>query len=309
MIGSIPVYLQSCPSYAKETLKEMIEECFISFGEVSVSSAKVFVKPNLLTSLGSPLACTNPDFILAFVEYLDDHNALVKIGDSPAFGTAKTVLTRLGLIDALRRRNIKIVEFTSTARTRLECGAEVGLASEPLESDLFVNLPRVKAHSQMYVTLATKNLFGIVRGMQKPMLHMQHGGKNGLFARIIVDLVKVLPPHLAFIDGIIAMHQTGPAQGVPLELGCFGCSADPVALDTSILRMLELPEERSPLWREARRSGFPGTLIENINYLQRAPEFFHGSGFIAPDELAPIRFNPLRFLRSTVKRLANDVSR
>ena len=193
-------------------------------------------------------------------------------------------------------------------RSRLPCGIDVGLAREPLECDLFINVPKVKAHSQMYVTLATKNLFGIVLGMQKAMLHMRHGGRNGLFPRVIVDLIEVLPAQLAIIDGITAMHHTGPVNGVALQLGCLGCSTDPIALDTAILQMLELDEQRSPLWCEAQRRGCPGASIDNIAYQQRPPEFFHGSGFIAPDELAPIRFNPFRFMRSTLKRLVSAVS-
>lgn len=306
MAASIPVYLDKCVTYEKERLKEAFAACFAGVGGVSLRGAKVFVKPNLLTALGNSLACTNPTFLLALSEYLVDHNCRVSTGDSPAFGSASSVLARMGIVDDLRRCNVRIVDFKNTVRQRLNCGLDIGLAKDPLSCDLFINVPKVKAHSQMYVTLATKNLFGIVQGMRKSMLHMRHGGKNGMFCRIIIDLIDVLPAHLTIIDGIIAMHHTGPVHGVPLELGCLGSSQDPVALDSSLLQVLELNKRHSPLWCEAERRGCPGTVSDNINYPKLTPEFFHGSNFIAPEELSPIRFNPFRFVRSTLKRMTTD---
>lgn len=304
MTTSIPVYLDSLASYEKEPLKQAFAACFAGMDHSSLRAANVFVKPNLLTALGNSSACTHPHFLLALVEYLADHGARVSIGDSPAFGSASAVLARQGIIDDLRKSNVRIIDFKNVVRQRLSCGLDIGLAAEPLACDLFINVPKVKAHSQMYVTLATKNLFGIVQGMQKGMLHMRHGGKDGMFSRIIVDLVEVLPTHITIIDGIIAMHQTGPVHGVPLDLGCLGSSTDPIALDTSLLQLLELDELRSPLWCEARRRGCPGTYIKNIDHSKLTPQHFHGSAFIAPDELSPIRFNPFRFVGGMVKRLS-----
>jgi len=308
MPTSIPVYLDSLATYEKEPLKEAFGACFSVMDHSSLRAANVFLKPNLLTGLGNSSACTHPHFLLALVEYLTDHGARVSIGDSPAFGSASAVLARLGIIDNLRKSNVRIVDLRKVMKQRLSCGLDIGLAAEPLACDLFINVPKVKAHSQMYVTLATKNLFGIVQGMRKSMLHMRHGDKNGMFCRIIVDLVDVLPPHITIIDGIIAMHQTGPVHGVPLELGCLGSSADPIALDTSLLQLLELEKRRSPLWREARRRGCPGTFMNNINHSKLTPEYFYGSAFIAPEQLSPIRFNPFRFVRGMAKRLSASFS-
>lgn len=304
MSGQATVGLEHCASYDNDNLKEFFEHSFGASPQFSPRTAKIFIKPNLISARGPRLACTHGGFLLALGEFLVDNGAQVSVGDSPAFGSASMVLRNLGVADALRLRGISIINFKKVAHRRLECGVDLGIAAEPLSYDYFINAPKIKAHSQMYVTLAVKNLFGIVLGMRKSMLHMRHGGPDNMFSRIIVDLIQHLPPNFSVIDGVQAMHGTGPVHGTALDFGCVGFSADPVALDTSILHALELDTRRSPLWCEAERRGYKGTDINNIQFPMLRPEFFHGSRFQAPQQLSPIRFNPFRFFWNSLKRVA-----
>lgn len=304
MPEKVKVYLRQCSSYDKIKLKEFFECSLGTTENFSPRSAKIFIKPNLISSRGPQLACTNSSFLLALGEFLVDNGAQVAMGDSPAFGNTSSVLRRLGVVDELTRLGIRIVNFKKVVNLRLNCGVNVGIAAELQDYDFLINAPKIKAHSQMYVTLAVKNIFGIVLGIRKAMLHMQHGGADNMFSKIIVDLLSHLPVHFSVIDGVKAMHGTGPLHGVSLDLGCVGFSSDPVALDTSLLHALQLNPAKSPLWCEARRRGLLGVSISKIFFPMLEPEFFHGSGFKAPQELSPVRFNPFRFLRSSMRRLA-----
>jgi len=226
----------------------------------------------------------------------------VSIGDSPAFGNGESVLKSIGIYDELKRNNIAFADFSDTVDKKLQCGLTVGIAREALEQDYFMNVPKLKAHSQMYITLAVKNVFGIVRGMQKSMLHMRHGGKNGLFSQMILDLLEILPAHHVYVDAITAMHRGGPIQGDAMHFGCLAFSDDPIALDTSFLHALELDLTNSPLWCEARKRNKTGCDIENISFPCLSPNDFHTSGFEPVAELSPIRFNPFRFVWGNIKR-------
>ncbi len=296
------VYLQQCKRYDLETLMNFFDICFKGEGLSSLNGSKVLVKPNLLSSHGDRLACTHPQFLLALTEWFQLAGARVVVGDSPAFGKAAGVLKSLHIDKELAKRGIKIIEFHTAAARKLKCGVEVGVATELLDCDLFVNAPKLKAHSQMYVTLAVKNIFGIVKGMQKSMLHMQYGDGYEMFSRIILDLIEILPKHVSVVDGIDAMHKEGPIRGSLLNVGCIALSTDPVALDTSLLNALELIPANSPLWLEAKRRNYLGSNIGNIHFPLCAPEKFFGASFQAPDSLAPIRFNPFRFLLGSTRR-------
>jgi uncharacterized protein (DUF362 family) len=303
MGNSMTVFLQKCANYDREQLKEFFQLCLGEQESFSPRSSRVLIKPNLISARGPGLACTHPEFLLSLAEFLIDSGADVVLGDSPAFGRASSVLRRFGVDRRLTAAGVDIVDFTRSVEQSLQCGVDVKVATEVLECDYCINAPKLKAHNQMYVTMAMKNIFGIVVGMQKGMLHMRHGGSEAMFAAIIADLLSVLPPHCTVIDGVVAMHRQGPLHGDSIDLGCIGCGSDPVALETALLRALELEGSRSPLWCEARRRNWPGTVYENLSFPLLVPEDFAGTMFEAPGELAPIRFNPFRFLRGSLQRL------
>lgn len=300
---SIPVSLQHCQKYEIHAIKELLDRWYGDSKSPSFRSHRVLIKPNLIAAKNIPLSTTNPVIILALCEWLMDMGAKVSIGDSPAFGQAQGVLKALGVYEKITRRNVKTVEFTATDNVMLPCGVAVKIAKEALECDYLCNLPKIKAHSQMYVTAAVKNLFGTVRGLQKSVLHMVHGGKEGNFSRILLDLIEILPEQVVFADAITVMHINGPIHGEPFMLGCFACSRDPVALDTSFLRLLRLNRDMSPLWVEAKRRNLHGAQSKCIVYPHEHPDIFPGDEFKAPCELSPIRFNPVRFAYGNMKRL------
>lgn len=301
----IQVAVEQCAVYDRQKLVDSVEAVAPFLGlKHSCAGSTVMLKPNLISSRGPALACTHGKFLAAITSWFLDHGAKVRIGDSPAFGTATSVMTRHGLLKALTGMDVELVDFSRPVSKRLSVGVRVEIAAEALECDLFVNLPKLKAHNQMYLTAGVKNIFGIVLGMRKALLHMRHGGSHREFSEILLQLPSLLPAQVTLVDGIEAMHISGPLDGVPLNVGCLVGSPCPVALDTSLLHLLELSPERSPLWLAANACNHPGSRTENIRYPLSQPEDFAGTGFIAPGSLNGIRFNPFRFIGSTLRRFA-----
>ncbi|MBB5348474.1 DUF362 domain-containing protein [Desulfoprunum benzoelyticum] len=299
----IPVCLARSSAYDRTAVASLVEEMAGPLGLASSYAGQtVLLKPNLISAAAPALACTDADFIAGVALWFLEHGARVRIGDSPAFGTAARAMQRQGIIAALRGLAVEPIEFVTPVSRVLPCGCPVAIAAEGLDCDLLVNLPKIKAHNQTCVTLAVKNIFGLVIGMRKAMLHMREGGRTGRFVEVILELLDLLPPHLAIADGIVAMHRDGPINGEALALGCVAASGNPVAVDTALLALLELDSSRSPLWREAARRGMAGSSLADIVYPALPPAAFTGSGFTAPGELNGIRFNPLRFVRGMVRR-------
>ena len=303
----IPVALKHCPTYEREPLAESINELFAASGlQADFHGKTVLLKPNLISAKGAGLAASDPRFVAAVALWCKERGARVKLGDSPAFGTAKMVCNRHGITEALKGLDVEIVEFHSKAPVQLSCGVKVNIAREVFECDLLLNLPRIKAHNQMYMTIALKNLFGIVKGSNKAWLHMKEGGgENGhkRFSSIIFELHTLLGEQFHVADGIIAMHGAGPMDGRPLELGVLAASASPVALDTALLELLGLSREASPLWLEGVRRGVKGSQLSEISWQLQQPSEFSLPRFVPPHELSPIRFNPFRFMKSSLRRL------
>ncbi|CAK8718776.1 MAG: Uncharacterized conserved protein, DUF362 family [Candidatus Electronema aureum] len=283
-------------------LNETLAQVLGAIELASLRSADVLLKPNLIAAKNSLLSCTEGAFILAVARWLLERGARVSIGDSPAFGTAAMVLRSIGITEELVALGVQIKNFNQGRKVRLPGGSSAVLAEEALDCDLLVNL-RVKAHAQARLTLAVKNYFGCLIGLRKPWWHMQHGGEQGKFFERVVQLPLVLPPSLSLLDGITAMHQSGPIWGQPYPLALVAASMNPVAIDTVLHVILGVSPEQSPLMAACRRAGLNGAELPQLSFPLMRPEDFSVSGFIVPETLNPVRFSLFRFFKSTVRRI------
>ena len=302
-LSSNRVAFDRCPDYSLHTLFE----CFTRFLDAcqpahTYRSSRILIKPNLITAGRGNLACTEGVFILAAARFFQELGARVAVGDSPAFGTATSVLDKIGILPFLTRYSIPVVEFNRIRIVTLSSGVRAGLAAEALDCDLLVNLPRVKAHGQLMVTMAVKNFFGCIGGMRKPMWHMKYGGKEGGLENLIVELLSVLPDSITLVDGITAMHRTGPIGGQPYDLGITACSTNPVGVDRALLSVIGLEPERSPLMKACIRAGLAGTDLEQLEFPLLNPSSVQVDSFKVPAELSPVRFNPFRFVKNNLRR-------
>ena len=141
---------------------------------------RVLVKPNLLTS--KALACTNPDIVAAVCKLLLDGGCKVDVADSPGFGRAKSVARAIGLDEKLAPLGLEVLPMNQPAPLRLDVpGAErqpvFMVSRRAIECDYLLSVPRIKAHSQMRITLAVKNLFWL--RMRREKGHNPCEGRQG----------------------------------------------------------------------------------------------------------------------------------
>lgn len=299
-ISSVTVALVKCQEYREQSLLSAFARMWSACApRMRLHGARVLLKPNLITARRGLLACTEGRFILAAARWFLAQGCRVAVGDSPAFGTVQGILGSMGILAELRQAGVKIADFGRTRAITLPSGLQVGLATEALDCDLLINLPRVKAHAQMRVTLAVKNYFGCVGGMRKPLWHMVHGGTDGRFAGHLAELLTVLPDSITLVDGITAMHRTGPTGGEPFALGLTACSLNPVALDQALLAVLGLETKDSPLLQACYQAGMTSG---SLHFPLLAPADLRVEDFTVPSELMPVRFNPLRFVHSSIRR-------
>ena len=300
----IPVALAACPSYEPAALTRHVGDLLTSLSYHPARGERVLVKPNLLRS--DALSCSQPELVQAACLYLLDHGCVVTVGDSPGFGSGPGVARHIGLADALSGLPggaLPVKSLDSPVFLPLTLGGSVGISRYALEADSILNLPRLKAHSQMRITCGVKNLFGCVSGLRKALLHARHGDKGREFPSLITDITAALPPAFTLVDAVTAMHVTGPSGGKPFAAGLLAASPSPVAVDTIIYGLLRLTPEDLAIWRELRLRKTPGAFAEDIALLGAAPETFSFAGFQTPLTLKNETFDPRTLLRSTIKRI------
>lgn len=298
-----PVALLKVPDYGEEAVFGAVGRLFEAIRFRPPAGAEVLVKPNLISARSHGLACTHPMVVRAACRALLDHGCRVRVGDSPAFGSASFVARRSGYTAALKGLGVPLVTLGRPMDLDLSFGQRIGVSGDALESDIIVNLPKLKCHGQMGITLGVKNLFGCVVGLRKGFAHRRFGGQENRFEAMIVDVMQALPQAVTLIDGILAMHVTGPMGGKPYALQLLGACQGPVPLDTALCAMLGIVPDLAPVWRECRARDLPGSRAEDIAFPLLAPEDFNSSGFRTVERLDNVSFRPFRFVKSTLKRI------
>ncbi len=297
------VFLRRASGYDDPALAAVVAELLDATGLDAGRGTRVLVKPNLVAPRNAGLSCTAPVVVRAVCRHLLDAGASVTVADSPAFGTGRIMARLTGLTEALRDLPVRIASLDSPQPVRLSFGGCVGISKLALTAERIVNVPRLKCHDQMGMTLAVKNFFGCVCGFRKSLAHQRLGQAGNRFARMILEVCAALPPSVTLLDGVVAMHKAGPVGGAPFSLGLLAAAANPVALDTALYALLGLPEALIPLWREARAMRLPGADASELAYPLESPDAFDVTGFETPKNLAPLAFHPKRFVTGRIRSL------
>lgn len=203
---------------------------------------RVLLKPNFLWYKPSKKAViTHPFVIRAVAEIVKDAGGEVIVGDSPGIGSALSVAEKSGLTPFIERLSGKIIDFEERVEVKTPENfvfKRFEIAKAVTESDLIINLPKIKTHAQMYLTLAVKNLFGCVVGKRKIQWHFMAGRDVDYFATMLVEFHKIVNSRLTIVDGITAMEGNGPGSGTPRDVNVLLGGEDCVAIDRVICEIL-----------------------------------------------------------------------
>ncbi|KAB2832802.1 MAG: DUF362 domain-containing protein, partial [Candidatus Dadabacteria bacterium] len=159
-----------------------LSECFFNLmdrlgGDSIGKGCRVLIKPNLLSPAPPAKAIlTHPLIIRAAAEYVLEKGGIPQVSDSQAIGSFRRVLKEGGISEALQGLPVVFREFSESEV--VETGPpfhRVEIASDALHADVVINLPKLKSHTQMFLTLGVKNLFGCIVGMRKPEWHFRTG--------------------------------------------------------------------------------------------------------------------------------------
>lgn len=236
------IYVQKCLSYNLEEIKNVIISGFEALGGIEKfikKDEKVLLKPNFLQPAKPETAIiTHPVFIKAVIQVLKKKTEKIYIGDSPGVGSFLTAATVSGLKKVIDEENIKIIEFVPDTEIKLKdklVFEKFLIDKRLLEMDKIINLPKLKTHVLMQMTLCIKNMFGIISGFKKLEYHAKANQDRIQFAKILIDIYRVIPPNFNIVDGILAMEGEGPGtSGKPVNLGLIIMGENGFAIDRVI---------------------------------------------------------------------------
>ncbi len=222
-----------------------------SFREkVPLAGKRVVLKPNLVEYHRDKVINTHPHVVAAVIELCRREGAAeVIVAEGPGhWRNVEYLVAASGLGDVLRHYQVPFVDLNHDEPVKTpNLGRLTGLEYLYLSrtvatADVLISLPKLKTHHWAGATLSLKNLFGtlpgICYGWPKNELHWR-GIDNS-----IVDIALTRTPDLAIVDGIVGMEGDGPLNGTAKPLGALIMGCDPLAVDATCCRLMQLDPQR-----------------------------------------------------------------
>jgi len=192
-----------------ESLRQAIELCG---GLEGVGrDDKILIKPNICLSEWMPLygMVTTTSVVEGLVQLLVEQGCHdISIGEGPVdvFGLSMHKgYRRMGIDIIARRYGVKLVDLNQGPFRQVDLdGRRAQIGEAAFENDFLINVPVLKTHNQVKVSLGFKNLKGFV----SPASRIKFHGKNRL-NHLICLLSEAVRPDLTIIDGTYAL-ESGP---------------------------------------------------------------------------------------------------
>lgn len=223
----------------------------LGFGRAEVRGKRVMLKPNLVEpAREAPQITTHPAVVRAVAEVFrrwDAREVFVAEGQGHC-RDSELVLDESGLGPVLYEDFLEYVDLNhdevdvvANAQGLNKLG-RLFVPRTLKRADVIVSMPKMKTHHWAGVTLAMKNLFGLMPGIC-------YGWPKNVFHQAgipesILDINRVVRAHLAIVDGIVGMEGDGPIMGTARRSNVLVIGRNLTAVDATATRLMDLEPAR-----------------------------------------------------------------
>ena len=161
-----------------------------------------------------------------------------------------------------------------------------------LDSDLFVDVPKLKLMRIVKITCAMKNIFGCIGKPRKIVYHP-------ILNETIVGINKILRPHLTVVDGLVASGR------FPVKLNLIMASVDPFSIDWVASQIMGYKPSSVKFLKIAMKEkiGDPEGIVTRGESIKEFAKTFPREGLISASSLWNIQF----WLLKAYKKIVGDI--
>lgn len=227
----------------------------------------VILKPNYTGNVpedsGGVTSCAVLESVIRIVQEAGAGNVTILEGcGTIALGTQK-IYENLGIDKLAKRYGVSLLDanlqpMCTKTDERFEELGQVTLNQQIFDGSLIINIPVMKTHPLVDVTVAMKNMNGLLAPYDKRHFHDLN------LRQALVDYHMVLPRYLTIVDGLIGMEGMGPVEGMPVPMGLILTGSNPVAVDATAARIMGFNPERIAYLCYASKAGLGPISEEEI---------------------------------------------
>jgi uncharacterized protein (DUF362 family)/ferredoxin len=254
-------------SYSMRDIKQNLPSILERYSPLFPASknAKILIKPNLNANMNALTGNTTDLRLLAIViEYFQtkgySHITVAEGTNSGYYRNNISVISRLRVDRLAKTYGVEIIDlnYSKPFYIHFENGVKAGIAKEVIEADLFINMPKLKTHFEMGMSVCLKNLMGCLVGQENKKKTHQSLAKN------ILHIHSSIKPQLHIVDGMVAMEGLGPTRGVPIHTGVIIAGSDPFIIDLICAKIAGFDYKKVVTLKVAEESGLLDKTHHNI---------------------------------------------
>jgi len=258
--------------YSPESIESLIEalsrvfdllgglDKFIKNGD------RVLIKPNVVVPEPPWTGVnTDPRVLEALIELIKGNNPKrIMVGEHVRWHGPR-VFEVSGVGEAVHRAGGEIIIFDDMAHvpvdnTLAKVEPVLNVPEIYFESDVLINVPKMKTHLDTLISLSLKNIMGMVPSDPDCLAMHQHLYDS------IVDLNRFFRPKLNIVDGIIAHEGQGPMFGAPVtDMNVLVAGTDAVSVDAVSSSVMGIDPLEAPTTRLAVCHGLGKGDLSNIS--------------------------------------------
>jgi len=221
------------------------------------SNSTVAIKPNICYVKGYETGATvDPYIVKCLVDWLNENYTLSKILICESDATElnlNVAYKALGWEEMFSDyKNVKLINMSKDTLVEVDIDGlyfrKIKMSKKYINADYLISVAKLKTHTLTKITGILKNQYGAIPEKRKVKYHKH-------LDCVICDVVKVKPPNLCIVDGIIAMEREGPVSGLPKPIGLLIVGNDPVAVDHACARIMGFNPSRISHLKLAAKNG------------------------------------------------------
>jgi uncharacterized protein (DUF362 family) len=230
----------------------------------------VLIKPNICSAAKPGSAVfTNPLVAKTVADMVIEKGGRPIIGEASGVADITEECIQADGYGDLRKSGYEVIDLKGKTLVYKKVSVPQGKALKELNipeivlnAKLIVSVPVMKTHDSQKVTLAMKNMKGVLPDAIKKKFHTVYG-----VTQAVIDLMTVVKPGLAVVDGTLAMEGMGPMLGTPVELGVIIAGKDIVSVDTVTGAVMGFEPEEIPLVDGSGKAGIGISDLKNIEVI------------------------------------------
>jgi len=227
-----------------EDREKFVEKILEIYRDVIEGANSVFIKPNLVSHETYPTT-THPKALSRLIELLVSMGKKVVVGDAPAVDLLRSdrIVRDHPLQHVCMEHGLRLLNLYKHGMRKFvsDRGYSFKASAIPLECDLIISLPVLKAHYLCRITGALKNQFGFLSRLDRILMHSKVKDIN----RGIAELNVIFKPGITIVDAVETYIHAQELRhgGIRKHLGYMLAGSDPVALDCKGLELLSKVSE------------------------------------------------------------------